>query len=192
MRRNVAIYGGSYDPPTLAHAMIASHVILNEEMIDEQLIVPAFMHLEKSGLTDYEDRVAMCEDNFGWLPRTTVSRIEQEMGGPSLSVRTIREVKRRDPNCHVYFVMGSDLLARAASWEGWDELIMESTPIIVGRAGMPSQRVGKDRELSPICPAISSTEVRTFLRAGEFERAFRNLSRGVRRIIEKRHLYGFK
>jgi nicotinate-nucleotide adenylyltransferase len=187
--RRVAFYGGSFDPPTIAHIMVASHLIINEDIIDEQLVVPCFQHLEKKEQTDFEDRFDMCKRAFGWLPRTTVSNIEQELGGGSLTVRTIRALKQRNPDWHMYIVMGADLVARADTWDGWDELLMEATPLIVGRAGMPSDTINKDRVRTPICPALSSTDIRTFLVNGEHDKAARYLPREVMRFIQERGLY---
>lgn len=183
--RNVAFYGGSFDPPHIGHAMVASHLLLNDESVSEILVVPCFQHLEKAGLSPFEHRWEMCQRAFRWLPRTTVSAIERELGGGSLTVRTIRALKERHPDWRMLFVMGSDLMAHATEWEGWDELLLEATPLVVGRAGMPSGH----GPAVPISPVVSSTQVRDLLAHGEYDKADRYLPKGVLEVIKAEGLY---
>lgn len=186
---NVALYGGSFDPPHIGHVMVASHLLLNDPSVEEVVIAPCFQHLEKTGLAPFHTRYAMCKEAFGWLPRTRVSNIEEELGGGSLTVRTVRALKAKHPDWRVFFVMGSDLMAHAPEWEGWDELILEATPLIVGRAGLPSNAGFKTPVHTPISPAVSSTQVREALEKEAYHDAERYLPRRVLDIIENYRLY---
>jgi nicotinate-nucleotide adenylyltransferase len=203
--RNVAFYGGSFDPPHIGHAMVVSHLLLNDASIDRVVVMPCFQHLEKKGLTPFAYRYEMCMRAFGWLPRVEVSTLEEELGGGSLTVRTIRELKKRawPHSLNVFVVMGSDLIKHAPEWEGWDELLHEATPLVVGRAGIPSEsydgeavskggRRLKTPIYTPISPAVSSTEVRELLVAEKYDEVDRYLPKGVLDLIRERRLYAPK
>lgn len=182
---NVAVYGGSFDPPHLGHVMVVSHLLLNDPSVDKVLVVPCFQQAGKS-LTDFERRWEMCIRAFEWLPRVEVSDIEQELGGESITLRTMQELKRHKPDWDLRFVMGTDLLASCETWDGWDELKQIAPPMPIGRAGISPVREG---DPTPIAPLVSSTIVRKALAAGDYVAAERYLPVGVLRVIADHGLY---
>jgi nicotinate-nucleotide adenylyltransferase len=199
-KKHVALYGGSFDPPHLGHVMVVSHLLLNDPTIDEITVMPCFQHMEKAGLSPYDARFDMSTLAFGFLNRTEVSTLEAELGGGSLTVRTVRAMKEKRPDIRVSFIMGSDLIQHAHEWEGWDELLLEATPLIVGRAGIPSQAYDgrsvskggtqlKTPTYTPISPAVSSTEVRDALVREAYAEAERYLPKTVLDYIRNRKLY---
>ena len=58
--RRVAIFGGSFNPPHVAHALAVVYA-LSVAPIDEVLVVPVFRHPFSKELAPFEDRVRMCE-----------------------------------------------------------------------------------------------------------------------------------
>jgi nicotinate-nucleotide adenylyltransferase len=181
--KSIAIYGGSFDPPHLGHVMVPSHLLLNDPSIDQIVIIPCFHQVGKN-LKPFSDRLQMCEDAFGWLPRVSVSPIERDLGGESITVRTVKALKEHNPDWRVSFVIGSDLMDKAPYWRGWNELILEATPIIIGRAGIPTS-TGP----TPIAPAVSSTIVRESLKYGNYCEAERYLPKKVLQYIQQTGLY---
>lgn len=182
---NVAFYGGSFDPPHLGHVMVVSHLLLNDPSVDKVLVVPCFQQ-EGKALQDYERRFAMCIHAFDWLPRVLVSDIEQRLGGESITLRTMQEIKKECPLWNLRFVMGTDLLDSCRSWDGWDELEKIAPPMPIGRAGISPVREG---DPTPIAPLVSSTIVRKALESGDYAAAERYLPVGVLRIIADYGLY---
>src|SRR5438067_814670 len=75
----IAIFGGSFHPPHVAHQLVALYV-LETHAIDELWLVPAYAHAFGKALAPYEHRVAMCELAAAALgPRARVSRAEEEL-----------------------------------------------------------------------------------------------------------------
>src|SRR5262249_14236076 len=113
-------------------------------------------------LAPYEDRVKMCElaaRMFG--ERVLVSRIEEELGGDSFTLNTVKAFKARHPEHQFALVIGADLVAERERWHGWPELQTLIDFIVGGRAGQ--REVGAARDLPP----VSSTEIRALLKKGE-------------------------
>jgi nicotinate-nucleotide adenylyltransferase len=156
---HVAIFGGSFNPPHLAHQMAALYV-LETAPIDELWIVPAFEHAFGKALTPFADRLAMCELAAAALgPRVVVSAVERELGGPSRTLQTVRRLQGQFPR-HVFsLVIGADLLSQVPSWHGGEELQRTVPFIVVGRTGF-------DVAGRLALPRLSSTEVRGALAAG--------------------------
>lgn len=182
---NIAIYGGSFDPPTLGHLMVVTHLLLNDASVDKVLIPPCFQQKGKN-LTDFDHREAMCRRQFLFLPRTEVTPIEYDLGGESLTYRLVQELVRRHPQARFRFVMGADLIDSAPQWEGWEEIRRLAPPLIIGRAGIKPESPG---DPTPISPVVSSTLVREALGRGDYTTAGRYLSDPVLQYIKEHSLY---
>lgn len=156
-----AVFGGSFDPPHIAHTLAASYV-LSVEAIDRLIVVPTSQHpLNKSLCAAFSHRRRMCELAMRHLQHVEVSSIEHELGGASLTLRTLQALQARSPGARLRLVIGSDLLPETRSWHAFDQVMALATPLVVPRAGA----TGAPRQ--PALPAISSTEIRRRLRDGE-------------------------
>jgi len=182
---NIAVYGGSFDPPTLGHMMVVSHLLLNDASIDKVYIVPCYQQRGKT-LTSFGHRMEMCQRAFGVLPRVEVTAVERFLGGESLTVRLIRALVEQAPNDKFRFVMGADLLVTAPSWEGWDEIEKLAPPLVVGRAGIAPREPG---DPTPIAPLVSSTIVRKALAERDYREAGRYIAVPVCEYIQNNSLY---
>ena len=76
MSETIAIFGGSFNPPHVAHVLAAAYVLSTAE-IDRLLVVPTFRHPFAKALASYEDRVAMCSLAMGWLAGNMMSSISK-------------------------------------------------------------------------------------------------------------------
>ena len=182
---NIAIYGGSFDPPTLGHLMVVTHLLLNDPSVDTILIPPCFQQTGKR-LSEFWHRYAMCRMQFEHLPRVVISSIEARLGGESLTVRLVQELVRENPDAKLRFVMGADLLDSVPHWEGWEEITRLAPPLVIGRAGISPRGPG---DPTPISPIVSSTIVKQALSKGDYHEAERYLSVPVCRYIQANQLY---
>lgn len=155
----VAVYGGSFNPPHVAHQMALAYVLATAH-VDEVWMVPTFKHPFDKQLVAFSDRIKMCELAASPFKAVRVSRVEEELGGDSYTLRTMKALKERHPDHRFSLVIGADLVAERERWHGWPEL-KELVPfIVVGRQGSP--------EAGGIAlPAVSSTIVRRRIREGE-------------------------
>ena len=100
----VGVFGGSFNPPHLAH-VLALAVVLARFDVEKLLVVPTYRHPFAKSLAPYEDRVRMCELAMGFLPRVEISRVEEELGGESRTLRTIEHLHAQHPDWSLRFVM---------------------------------------------------------------------------------------
>jgi nicotinate-nucleotide adenylyltransferase len=162
-RRRVALYGGSFNPPHVAHQMVGLYV-LETVAVDELWIVPAFIHAFGKPLAPFEDRLQMCALAVAALgARARVSDVERELGGPSRTLHTLHRLRERHPDHEFSLVIGADLVDEVPSWLGGDELRRTVPFIVVGRG---ARRVAADDERVAM-PEVSSTAVRERLGAGK-------------------------
>jgi nicotinate-nucleotide adenylyltransferase len=156
--RPVAVYGGSFDPPHIAHTLVCAYVLAAHE-VDRVLVVPTRSHPFDKALAAFEQRLHMCEIAFADLQRVEISDVERELPEPSLTLRTLEALQGRMPGVALRLVMGSDLLRETDNWHAFEEVAKIAPPLVVDRAGFPRPDGG------PMLPEVSSTEVRRRLRS---------------------------
>ncbi|HEX3758802.1 MAG TPA: nicotinate-nicotinamide nucleotide adenylyltransferase [Kofleriaceae bacterium] len=186
----VALFGGSFNPPHVAHQMVGLYV-LETQAVDELWFVPTFAHPFGKSLVSYEHRVAMCELAAAALgPRARVSQAEAELAARPgfVTSHTVDLVDLVIDQGHApRLVIGADILREAARWHRWDDVVAGAPLIVVGRGGHapPPGGAGAARVTMP---EISATHVRDLLARGD-SGAAGLVPRDVLRYIAEHHLY---
>jgi nicotinate-nucleotide adenylyltransferase len=162
MKRRVAIFGGSFNPPHVGH-LLATALVLATRDVDEVLVVPTYRHPFAKSLAPYEHRLTLCRLAMGWLPRVEVSRVEEELGGESRTLRTLEHLKAKHEDWEMRLVMGSDTFAETPKWYRFDLVEALAPPIVLARSLTGEAHAASG---NPLLPAISSTEVRALVAEG--------------------------
>ena len=153
----IALFGGSFDPPHIGHLLAASYVLATEP-IDELWLVPVERHpFAKPLVGSYDHRVELCERLAAQLPRTRVSRAEQE-SGQGRTVDLLEWLHGKHPQTRWALVLGTDLDAEKPQWKRFDRVEQLARIITVRRGGYGEGGVA--------IPEISSTQVRALLKSG--------------------------
>jgi nicotinate-nucleotide adenylyltransferase len=177
----VAFFGGSFNPPHVAHQLVALYVLETSE-VDELWFVPCFRHPFEKSLAPFEHRLGMCELASQPLGgRVKVSDIERTLGGESRTLMTIKGLRAKHPEHTFHLVVGADIERELPMWYGAEELLSTVPRIVVGRGGY-------DLDTPVTMPTISSTEIRTRLADGRSLTGL--LPRSVERYVRENHLYG--
>jgi nicotinate-nucleotide adenylyltransferase len=178
---HVALFGGSFNPPHVAHQLVALYV-LETTPVTELWFVPAFQHAFDKPLVPFPERYRMCELAAGALgSRARVSDIEARLGGPSRTLKTVERLQKDHPGTEFSLVVGSDLVGEIDDWYGGETLRRRVPIIVVGRAGGHGSA-------PVVMPAVSSTEIRASLAAGRD--ASTVVPKTVLDYIASRGLYG--
>lgn len=147
--KRVAIFGGSFNPPHMAHVNAVRQVLASGE-VDEVLVIPAFAHCLKESMLPFETRYAMCCAAFDGIDGVTVSRVEQELGGQSRTLCTLQHLAAEHPDWSMRLVLGADCVAESDKWFAFDQ-VKALAPLFVLARGAGS---------------LSSTTVREAVKAG--------------------------
>lgn len=157
--RRVGILGGSFDPPHVGHVMAALYALLTAPL-DAVIVVPVFRHPFAKDLTPFDHRMAMCALAFGDLRNVTVSDVERDLGGESLTLRTVAHLSTAHPEWQLRLILGSDVIPELPKWHRFDRVREIAPPFFIERAGHAGD---PDRVR---LPEVSSTDVRAALRSG--------------------------
>ncbi len=162
LEQEIAVFGGSFDPPHLGHVFLAAYA-LSRAGIARVLVVPVFQHAFGKDLSPFEHRLEMCRLAFRDLKRVEVSDLERELGGVSRTLRLIESVAERNPGYRLRTLVGADILPQRANWQNFDEIERRAPLLVAGRSG----HALPDTLRAPLLPEISSTELRASLALGE-------------------------
>jgi nicotinate-nucleotide adenylyltransferase len=176
----VAFFGGSFNPPHVAHQLVALFV-LETSPVDELWLVPCWKHPFDKALAPYQHRLHMCELASRALgPRVRVSDIERRLGGESRTLLTIKALREQHPGHAFHLIIGADIEPELPSWYGAEELLRTVPRIVVGRGGYQGGS-------ALAMPTLSSTEVRGRLLRGESVAGM--VPRSVEEYVKANRLY---
>jgi len=128
------VFGGSFDPPHLAHVRLAREAAAAEQ-IEHVLFVPARVspHKLDDPPTDATHRLAMLRlalDGHDWA---SVSTIELERPGPSYTVVTLETLRADDPDRPLRLLMGMDQALGFRGWRAWERILELARPLVLVR-----------------------------------------------------------
>lgn len=157
----VAVFGGSFDPPHIGHALVIAWLLWTAR-VDRVVVVPVGDHPFGKALSPHATRlgwVRALAEPFG--AQVDVSDLEARLPRPSYTIRTLDALAAGwPPTVSVRPVIGADVVPDLPRWFRGDELVRRYPPIVVGREGYPSP------DGVPTFPAVSSTEIRARLVEG--------------------------
>lgn len=188
--KRVALFGGSFNPPHVAHQLVALYV-LETQPVDEVWFVPVYTHALGKLLVTYDHRVAMTEIAARALgERAKVSRVEQELAQRPdfVASRTLDTVEYLvGQGIAPRLVVGTDILNETHKWYRWDAVVTAAPPIVVGRSGHAAP---EGVTLTGVAmPEISSTAIRDALARRATAEVIGLLPGGVLRYIAEHGLY---
>lgn len=155
----VAVFGGSFNPPHVGHALVASWLLWTGR-VERVWLVPAFSHAFGKDLAPFEARVDLCRALAAVLgPAVEVHPLEAELPAPSYTLDTLRALAARHPEHRFRLVIGADVVPELPRWHRWEAIEAAFAPIVVGRQGWPTPPGAVD------FPPVSSTEIRARLAA---------------------------
>lgn len=180
--RRIGIFGGTFNPPHLAHKRLASEMT-EKAGLSEMLIIPTFVppHKEAENLASANDRLEMCKRTF-FEEHFTVSDIEISREGKSYTFDTLLKLREIYGGSKLFLVVGSDMLLSFHKWYRYDEILKMATLCAVSREDEESAQkladyaknvLGLDASKEEIIISkaepfeLSSTEIRDKLKNGE-------------------------
>jgi len=193
--RRVALFGGSFDPPTLGHGAVVANVLASG-LVDEVWFVPAGGdRYDRPLVASADDRrmlvARLIADLFPDDPRVRLEGVQLDGKLPgSTTIDLVDFLRRIHPSTQFFFVIGADNIDKVAAWREAERLVTQARFIAVPRIGEPIPAV-----IPPYVTVleggrhsdVASTTVRDRLQRGD---AIDDLvPPGVARYIAERGLY---
>lgn len=182
----IGLFGGSFNPPHVCHTLVTVWALETREL-DEVWWIPTYEHAFGKDLVDYEHRRRMCQRALRRLGDVRISDIEQDIGGESRTIDTVRELERRQPDDDLSLIVGSDILEETDEWKAWEELVDRVELVVVHRSGYDEEA---DEGVDFWLPDVSSTDIREAIRKGNREALDDWMAASVLRYVDEHELYG--
>jgi nicotinate-nucleotide adenylyltransferase len=161
--KRIGVYGGTFDPIHYGHLILARDA-LDQLPLDQVVFVPAAQspHKLEQSPTPAPFRVNMLRRAIEGEPRFRVDEIEVNRPPPSFTIDTITELRRRDDQLEIFYLIGSDNLPTLGTWHRIEELRALVHFVVLARGVAPgSAYLTIRRQIE-----ISATEIRNRVATG--------------------------
>ncbi|MEX2582062.1 MAG: nicotinate-nucleotide adenylyltransferase [Gemmatimonadota bacterium] len=186
----LGIFGGTFDPPHVGHLIVAADAFEALEL-DRLVFVPAADPPHKQGTVGAtgRQRLRMLTAAVDGDARFAVDDLEIRRGGTSYTVDTLREIRGREPDAELVFLLGIDQFRALASWREPAEVARLAQLAVFSRGGETPDLTGPYEGVHvPVSRIdVSSTDVRRRLSQGLSVRYY--VAETVRTIIEEERIY---
>jgi 8-oxo-dGTP diphosphatase len=148
-KKVLALFGGAFNPPTMAHSEIAARLI-TKDVADKVLVVPARSHRYKNSMAPLEHRMAMLQQLFQKHPypagkkqhpefKIGVMDVDADLGMPEESFGSTwnlaHKVQELFPDYKVMIVVGADNAMDLPNFYRGKELLKTFEFICISRGG---------------------------------------------------------
>jgi nicotinate-nucleotide adenylyltransferase len=137
--KRIGLFGGTFDPPHLAHVALARSA-LQALSLDEVRWIPAGQPWQKSTLVSpAADRAAMVALAIAGESRFVLDDCELRRQGPSYTLDTVSALRAAHPDATWVLLIGQDQYAGLHTWRGWQELLQMVVLAVANRPGAAIQ-----------------------------------------------------
>ena len=167
----IGIFGGTFDPPHIAHLIIAEQAI-QQLQLDVVYFVPANIppHKTYHAFVSANHRWQMVRKAIAGNTKFRASDIELKRKGISYTVDTLLAFKERYPKSNLFLILGGDNYQQFHSWKSPKEILSHATLVVYHRPGVKENRKSLNDGVVFLQGAkfeLSSTMIREQLKRGE-------------------------
>ncbi|MBQ9821857.1 MAG: nicotinate-nucleotide adenylyltransferase [Muribaculaceae bacterium] len=189
----IGIFGGSFDPIHIGHAIIAQHVI-GCGAVDRLwfMVSPVNpLKVDKERNVADTDRLRMVEMVSRPMEGVETSAFEFTMPKPSYTIDTLNALQAKFPDDEFYLVIGGDNWEVFGKWRNSEEILAKYHILVYPRLGhevvIPEDLRDRVQLVDAPIIELSSTQIRERLRRGDSVRYY--VPDEVYHYINRNHLY---
>jgi nicotinate-nucleotide adenylyltransferase len=170
------VLGGTFDPIHIGH-LAAAEAAIECAGLDRVIFVPSRQPPHRSAaVASAEDRLEMTRLATSNSSGFAVSDLEVRRDGPSYTVDTLAELRRKRPDADLFLILGWDAARLFRSWHEPERVRELAAVVVTGRPGLrlpqPAdlEAAGLPPDGTVLClrptPDVSASEVRRAVHAG--------------------------
>ena len=176
--KKIGVYGGTFDPPHMAHLKIIKESLSQLELDRLYVVVSGDPWMKGSKVVaNKHQRQEMVEIAFAGYKKVCFLKFEINKDSPSYSYQTLEFLKTIENTNDFYFIVGSDASINMDKWKKPLNILTSSKIVCIPRNKIPNQSV--EKKLLEIYPQsqiqflknveekISSTEIKKLFKSNE-------------------------
>ena len=138
-KRDIAIFGGTFDPVHIGHYEIVKYFVDNY-IVDEVWILPSYEspHKDIDTKKSFDDRVNMLKLAFKDMKSVVINTFEEEyyktINDKTYTYEVLNAMKSKYLNCRFHFVVGFDSIKNIHTWHNYQDLISDYWFYVFDRA----------------------------------------------------------
>jgi len=189
----IGIFGGSFDPIHIGHAIIAHHIISSGAVDRLWFMVSPVnpLKVDKVRQVNDADRLRMVEMVSRPMEGVETSAFEFSMPKPSYTIDTLNALQAKFPDDEFYLVIGGDNWEVFGKWRNSQEILAKYHLLVYPRLGyevvIPDNLKERVHLVDAPIIELSSTQVRERLANGQSVRYY--VPDMVLDYIERHDLY---
>lgn len=154
----LAIFGGSFDPPHIGHKAIVKKILKKLE-IDLLVVVPAYLNpLKTKSFLGATTRYKLLKKLF-LNKKVKISKFEIKQNRAVYSLETILHLKKKYNAKNIYLIIGADNFLNFDLWQNHEEIKKLVELVVVTREGFILEKSENAKRIE-LDMKISSTELR--------------------------------
>jgi nicotinate-nucleotide adenylyltransferase len=182
--RKIGIYGGTFDPIHHGHLILAREAFETLEF-EKVIFVPAAVSpLKDSPTASAQIRLSMLRAAIEAETGFALDDCELRRPPPSYAIDTVEEIRQRETNTEIHYLIGEDNVAALASWHRFNELEKMVRFVVLDRTGM---EIKHDYAVVHRKIDISATDIRNRVASGQSIRYL--VPAEVEKIIRQENIY---
>ena len=154
--KTIALFGGSFDPPHIAHeAVVREALKIND--VDKVVLMPTFLNPFKTNFyASAQQRIEWLQKIFVAQESVEVSSFEVDLNRAVPTIESVQYLLKRYKK--IYLIIGADNLEKLSLWQSYKELQTLVTFVVASRDGIeiPEGFISLNVDID-----ISSTTLRT-------------------------------
>ncbi len=178
----IAIFGGSFDPPHIGHKTIVKRALKKLD-IDKLIVVPAYLNpLKVKSFLDAKTRYKLLKKMFNKKDKIKVSNYELKQKKAVYSIQTIKYIIEKYRPTKLYLIIGADNYKSFHLWNSYEQIQNLVELVVVTRDGFAYKKDDNIKRLK-VNIKISSTELRNTLNLNHIPKKIR---KDVKKIWKKK------
>lgn len=133
MNRVKVIFGGAFNPLTIAHLCQAEQICNEFEQVDNIVFVPVGNHYYKEGLISSEHRVNMLKKTCSKNDKYEISTVEVNSEKLLKTIDTLELLQEQYQSHELWFATGTDNLKEVHLWKEPEKLLSKFKLLVIER-----------------------------------------------------------
>ena len=153
----LGIFGGTFDPPHLAHLILAAEAQAQLELAKVLwVLTPNPPHKQGEQISPLAVRLEMLQAALAEDPNFAISRVDIDRPPPHYAVDTLQVLSKEYPGDELIYLMGGDSLHDLRSWHRPQAFVQACDGIaVLLRPGPPPDLAGLEADLPGLIPKVT-------------------------------------